>query len=683
MASSDTSKIERRLETLYHHLTPSLSHTPASLSFNSPFQYTQGSGSLSLAERSVYEEQGYVVVKGLVPVDDLEKYATRFDQIVNGDVDNSELIVMKDVSQVKDSQTLQTVNKVQGFQSDPILSQYLRTPQVLDCVESIIGDNIAAMHSMLINKPPDPGTKSSRHPLHQDLHYFSFRPANKIVASWTAMQWVHRGNGCLVVVPGSHKPNHLYPHNYPNWSGGVNKMYYGIPDEEVDKYYSKLVHLEMNAGDTVFFHPLIIHGSGTNKTDGFRKAISGHFANTDCYYIRVDGTTQQMLQDEIKSLAIKRHGKGIEVSLTDVWKLRKLLVRGKDDARVFIKTNFAIYRQLLNKKEFELLSELNQLEETNKPELLHVNADIKQLTDTIETIEDNFTSNSMQVFLEQEKCVWNKQILDLTRCQKLLSNVTINCPEFDYFENIIQIIPFWPKSKFSKELEPILNYSPQINEEWFIVSKKWFSEIENSINLNNPQPNDSWEFPTSIPIDQSDIYVNGQIQNPDDCMLLHSKAWNMLLRFNGLSPGSVPIKRRTYLKNLKIEVPIAATQHQCSIGYHSGDQNFSFNCEIRLFPYNTYQDLLQRISGFISLFTGHDPILYSHDCLFPIYCNIQGITNYKIERFFLASKRPMQLTNLTSQIGNKSKHFLIIIPDSFGMTKIRASKKGIHFMGLD
>lgn len=27
-------------------------------------------------------------------------------------------------------------------------------------------------------------------------------------------------------------------------------------------------YVEMEAGDTVFFHPLIIHGSGANKTDG-------------------------------------------------------------------------------------------------------------------------------------------------------------------------------------------------------------------------------------------------------------------------------------------------------------------------------------------------------------------------------------------------------------------------------
>ncbi len=50
--------------------------------------------------------------------------------------------------------------------------------------------------------------------------------------------------------------------------GGVNKMYHGIQkfDPTADR-----VHLEMGTGDTVFFHPLLIHGSGTNRTEGFRK----------------------------------------------------------------------------------------------------------------------------------------------------------------------------------------------------------------------------------------------------------------------------------------------------------------------------------------------------------------------------------------------------------------------------
>ena len=49
-----------------------------------------------------------------------------------------------------------------------------------------------------------------------DLHYFPFRPADRIVCAWTAMERVHRQNGCLVVLPGTHK-GELLQHEYPNW----------------------------------------------------------------------------------------------------------------------------------------------------------------------------------------------------------------------------------------------------------------------------------------------------------------------------------------------------------------------------------------------------------------------------------------------------------------------------------
>ncbi len=102
---------------------------------------------------------------------------------------------------------------------------------------------------MLINKPPDPGNDSSRHPLHQDLHYFPFRPADHIVCAWTAMERVNKANGCLVVIPGTHT-GVLLPHGYPDWAGGVNAMYHGILKLE-EAHLAKRIHLDMEAGDTV------------------------------------------------------------------------------------------------------------------------------------------------------------------------------------------------------------------------------------------------------------------------------------------------------------------------------------------------------------------------------------------------------------------------------------------------
>ena len=59
------------------------------------------------------------------------------------------------------------------------------------------------------------------------------------------------------------------------------------------------------AGDTVFFHPILIHGSGTNRTTAFRKSISSHFADAKCYYIDVKGTSQEDIAEEIEGILIK------------------------------------------------------------------------------------------------------------------------------------------------------------------------------------------------------------------------------------------------------------------------------------------------------------------------------------------------------------------------------------------
>lgn len=68
-----------------------------------------------------------------------------------------------------------------------------------------------------------------RHPPHQDLYYMPIRPADRIVAAWTAMEPCDSENGCLYVAPGSHRANRLYEHSYPlNSDGTINKFYHGI-----------------------------------------------------------------------------------------------------------------------------------------------------------------------------------------------------------------------------------------------------------------------------------------------------------------------------------------------------------------------------------------------------------------------------------------------------------------------
>lgn len=282
-------------------------------------RFTRDNRRLTLQQRIFYENNGYLVFPKLVPPQTLNRCSDRFDRIVAGKESSGGMIVMYDARDRK------SVNKIQDINFDDVMREYIENKELLDIVECFTGPNIMAVHSMLIAKPPDIGYGTTRHPPHQDLYYFPFRPADKIVAAWTAIEKCTPDNGCLFVAPGSHT-SPLLPHSYPPGAeeGSVNKFYHGIHDALPNV---KWVNLEMDPGDTVFFHPLLIHGSGINKSTGTRKAISCHYASSDCSYIKITGTVQQTIEDEVLDLIKKRLGSD-EVEYADLWRFKSSLVRG-------------------------------------------------------------------------------------------------------------------------------------------------------------------------------------------------------------------------------------------------------------------------------------------------------------------------------------------------------------------
>jgi phytanoyl-CoA hydroxylase len=239
-------------------------------------------GGPSPEQRRQYDEQGFVVVPGLFGPADTKEWLERFVAIAAGQAAAPDgMLVMRDVmvakGAVKPGDPLAAVAKIQDFHNDPVLFGYAKHPQLLDFVQGICGPDLKSIHTMLINKPPD---VDGRHPLHQDLLYFPFRPADRIVGTWTALEPCTRENGCLVVLPGTHK-GELLRHELPDWEY-VNFAYFGVKGVGPD---TERVHLEMEPGDTVFFHPLLLHGSGRNRSPGFRRAISAHFASADCRFL--------------------------------------------------------------------------------------------------------------------------------------------------------------------------------------------------------------------------------------------------------------------------------------------------------------------------------------------------------------------------------------------------------------
>ena len=203
-------------------------------------------------------------------------YRDRFVALANGEVHRPPMMtMMRDVSIAarKDAKGEDFISKIQDYEDDEVLFTYCQRPEVVKYIRCFCGPDVKSIHTMLINKPPHAGA-TGRHPLHQDLHYFPFRPANRIACSWTALEPVTKANGCLVVLPGSHK-GQLLEHDYPDWEGSQNAMYHGV--KNLDKsLIDTRVFVEMDPGDTLFFHRCGARASPHAKGD------IGDKARRDC-----------------------------------------------------------------------------------------------------------------------------------------------------------------------------------------------------------------------------------------------------------------------------------------------------------------------------------------------------------------------------------------------------------------
>ena len=233
---------------------------------------------LTEAHRAQYARDGYVLLPDLVSAQDLDRYEARFIEFATGAIPAvGAMNIMRDIMVVKgvvEPQTpLHGINKMLGFEDDPTLFEYVHEPRILEAVRDLLGPEIYCISTNVFNKPPG---VDGRHPLHQDLRYFRLRPADGIVGVWTAISPANRESGCLAVVPRSHK-GPLHGHEYPDWEY-VNHAFFGIEDA----VGQARAYVEMAPGDTLLFHPLLIHGSGHNLGRDCRRAISVHYASGTC-----------------------------------------------------------------------------------------------------------------------------------------------------------------------------------------------------------------------------------------------------------------------------------------------------------------------------------------------------------------------------------------------------------------
>jgi len=228
-----------------------------------------------------YRDQGYLVLVDALSEAEVDALCGETVSICRGQrgmISGREAMISdEEVVSLSDDEVLARILCIhQPHKISDAMHQALAHPGIVDVLTRVIGPNVKCMQSMLFVKSAGkPGQA-----WHQDEDYIPTRDRS-LVGAWISLDHATIENGCLWVIPGSHKPGVLwpqYPHDDPRFD--CASMSYDFPyEDERDS-----VPVEVPRGAIVFFNGYLLHRSLPNQAQsGFRRALVNHYMSAESF----------------------------------------------------------------------------------------------------------------------------------------------------------------------------------------------------------------------------------------------------------------------------------------------------------------------------------------------------------------------------------------------------------------
>lgn len=156
--------------------------------------------------------------------------------------------------------------------------EFAMLPEILDIVEQLIGPDIIVWSSALFCKSPSNGKAT---PWHQDAQYWPIRPLETTTV-WIAVDPSTRENGCLRVVPGSHKSRQIFSHS-------INNSDRIVLNQELDSEVQKHLNpkdVELERGMFSFHDAFMVHGAEPNHSSKRRASLTYRYMPASSHFDR-------------------------------------------------------------------------------------------------------------------------------------------------------------------------------------------------------------------------------------------------------------------------------------------------------------------------------------------------------------------------------------------------------------
>lgn len=209
------------------------------------------------ADKEAFDLDGYVIIRNFFSQQEVD--------LIYGTSKNDSVINQKSFD-FNDSKGMRTKLALWYTPQDDVYGLYSRCERMVNAVEMILGGTSAHYHSKLMQKEPKVGGAWE---WHQDYGYwynngFLFPD---MVSVMLALTPATIENGCLQVLKGSHKMDRV--------EHGITGQQVGASMEKVDEALKRmeLVYVELQPGDTLFFHCNVLHRSEANVSEHSRWSL--------------------------------------------------------------------------------------------------------------------------------------------------------------------------------------------------------------------------------------------------------------------------------------------------------------------------------------------------------------------------------------------------------------------------
>ena len=224
---------------------------------------------LTSDEIRAYENDGYVVPSYRVPEDRMAMLSAATEDVIAANSDTR-------------PEQLPNIHITNGagthLKGHPAFLDIALEEDLLDLVSCAIGDDIVMWGCQIFCKP---GSDGMEVPMHQDGQYWPIRPLATCTL-WLAIDDSDRENGCLAVIPGSHRDQAHFRHATRTDDNIVLNQ--AVDDPRA--FERPPAYVELERGQFSMHDIYLIHGSAPNTSGRRRAGVAIRYMPTTSWFRR-------------------------------------------------------------------------------------------------------------------------------------------------------------------------------------------------------------------------------------------------------------------------------------------------------------------------------------------------------------------------------------------------------------